>query len=116
VTDAAGRDDIDDIIEAVEKIQRYTAEYTYQEFIADEKTVDAVLRNLEIIGEATKQVPDTVTDRYDAVPWTEMAGMRDKLIHGYGSVDLDIIWETVTDDIPALHEQLQAVRNDMDGK
>jgi hypothetical protein len=74
-------DYLDDILDGVEKIKRYTREMTYEEFVDDSKTVDAVLRNFEVIGEAAKNVPDEIRQEYDDVPWSEMTGMRDKLIH-----------------------------------
>lgn len=106
-------DYLDDIIYAAEKIDRFTDGMTSKEFQDDEKTVDAVLRNLEIIGEATKNLPESVHHKYDDVPWSEMAGMRDKLIHGYMSVDLDIVWTTVEKDVPALQAHLETVRDDV---
>lgn len=82
---------------------------TYEAFVDDEKTVDAVLRNFEVMGEAAKNVPDDVRSEYDQVPWTEMAGMRDKLIHGYATIDLEIIWTTVRSDVPEILPDVRAV-------
>jgi uncharacterized protein with HEPN domain len=79
-------DYLDDIIEASEKIERFTDGMRYDEFVEDKKTVDAVLRNFEVIGEAAKNVPDESRREYSHVPWVEMAGMRDKLIHGYATI------------------------------
>lgn len=107
-------DHIHDILEAAEKIQRYTDGMTRESFIEDDKTVDAVLRNFEVIGEASKNVPQRIREEHDDVPWSEMAGMRDKLIHGYATVDLDIVWTTVETEVPALSSQLDAVRNDLE--
>ena len=84
---------------------------TYDSFVADEKTVDAVLRNFEVIGEAAKKVPTNVRDEYDEIPWDEMAGMRDKLIHGYATVDLEIVWTTVSEDVPLIVSQLKRIRD-----
>lgn len=77
------RTDLEDVIEAGEKILRYTDGMASEEFVTDEKTVDAVLRNFGVLGEATKNLPDDLTETYEGIPWTEMAGMRDRLIHGY---------------------------------
>ena len=88
-------DYLDDILDSVKKIERYTRGMTYEEFIEDPKTVDAVLRNFEVIGEAAKNVPDDIRHKYEDVPWSEMAGMRDKLIHGYATVELQIVWATI---------------------
>lgn len=106
-------DHIDDILEALDKIKRFTEGMTREEFRDDEKTVDAVLRNFEVVGEATKNIPDEIRQQHDEIPWTEMAGMRDKLIHGYATVDLDIVWTTVEEDLPQLRPKLGSVRDDL---
>lgn len=85
----------------------------YDEFVADEKTVDAVLRNFEVIGEAAKNVPADVRQEYPEAPWSEMAGMRDKLIHGYATVELQIVWMTVEKEIPTLGPQIEQIRNEL---
>ena len=107
-------DYLDDILDGVEKIKRYTREMTYEEFVDDSKTVDAVLRNFEVIGEAAKNVPDEIRQEYDDVPWSEMAGMRDKLIHGYASVELQIVWTTIEKEISALETQIESVRDELE--
>lgn len=106
-------DYIEDIVEATRKIDRYTATLEYETFVDDELTVDAVLRNFEVIGEAAKNVPEDVREEYDEVPWSEMAGMRDKLIHGYSTVELAIVWKTVEAEIPEVKQQLEAIRTDL---
>lgn len=106
-------DYLDDILDAVEKIERYTETMDYEQFVADEKTVDAVLRNFEVIGEAAKNVPADVRQEYDDVPWSEMAGMRDKLIHGYATIELEIVWLTVEEEIPELPAQISDVREEL---
>jgi uncharacterized protein with HEPN domain len=100
---------LEDMLEAAEKIERFTAGMNRAAFKQDEKTVDAVLRNLEIIGEASKLLSEEVRSAYPAVQWSAMAGMRDKLIHGYATVDLDIVWETVQREVPLLIEQLDTL-------
>lgn len=105
---------LDDILEAADKIERFTRGLDYEAFAADPKTVDAVLRNFEVIGEAAKNVPEEVRNEYDTVPWSEMAGMRDKLIHGYATIDLQIIWTTVREEIPTLKSQIESLRNKLD--
>ena len=107
-------DYLDDILDGVEKIKRYTREMTYEEFVEDPKTVDAVLRNFEVIGEAAKNVPDDIRQEYDDVPWSEMAAMRDKLIHGYATVELQIIWTTIQEEVPALGAQITSVRDELE--
>ncbi len=103
-------DYIEDIVKALEKIEKFTSGMNYEEFVKDERTVDAVLRNFEVIGEAAKNVPEDVKEQHDKLPWREMAGMRDKLIHGYATVDLQIIWKTVTSDIPNLHPKIRDLK------
>jgi uncharacterized protein with HEPN domain len=73
---------------------------TFERFVKDKKTVDAVVRNLEIIGEATKNIPESARKQYPSVPWRDMAGMRDRLIHGYFGVNLDVVWKTVKERLP----------------
>jgi uncharacterized protein with HEPN domain len=93
---------IEDILDAINSIEAYTKGLTYEDFVSDKKTVDAVIRNFEIIGEATKHLPLTVRREYPKVPWRDMAGMRDKLIHGYFGVQLDVVWKTVKERLPAV--------------
>ena len=75
---------------------------SFDEFTKDDKTVFAVVRGLEIIGEAAKNIPSDVREKYAIIPWREMAGMRDKLTHNYFGVNLLVVWKTATQDIPAL--------------
>jgi uncharacterized protein with HEPN domain len=91
-----------DILEHAEKVQRFVAGMTVDDFLQDEKTVFAVIRALEVVGEATKKIPTEVREKYPNVPWREMAGTRDKLIHDYFGVNLGVIWKTATEDIPDL--------------
>ncbi len=93
---------IEDIIDAIDSIETYTKDLTYTDFVSDKKTVDAVIRNFEIIGEATKQLPLSARQGCPNVPWREMAGMRDKLIHGYFGVQLDVVWKTIKERLPTV--------------
>jgi uncharacterized protein with HEPN domain len=86
---------LDDILEAVERIETYTAGMDKARFQADCKTVDAVVRNLEVIGEAVKNIPPQVRALSPNVPWSKIAGMRDILIHVYFNVDVEIVWDVV---------------------
>lgn len=108
------RTDLEDVIDAGEKILRFTDGMAYGDFVEDEKTVDAVLRNFGVLGEATKNLPTDLTEDYEDIPWTEMAGMRDRLIHGYATVDLEIVWTTIETDLPEMLPKLRSVLDDVD--
>ena len=86
---------LDDILEAVDRIETYTAGMDKAQFHADRKTIDAVIRNLEIIGEAVKNIPPEVRALSPIVPWSKIAGMRDILIHVYFNIDTDIVWDVI---------------------
>ena len=91
-----------DMLDAIDKIALFTRGMDAEQFRADEKTLFAVIRALEVIGEAAKNIPTSVRDRYPQVPWRDMAGSRDKLIHEYFGVNCDVVWRTVQLDVPAL--------------
>lgn len=93
------RDYINDLIEACEDILAFTEGMSYSDFANDKKTVNAVIRSLEIIGEATKKLPASLKERYPKVPWKQMAGMRNKLIHEYFGVDKQMVWKVVEEHI-----------------
>jgi uncharacterized protein with HEPN domain len=102
---------LDDVLEAVERIESYTSGMDKAQFQADRKTIDAVVRNLEIIGEAVKNVPPEVRALSPSVPWSKIAGMRDILIHVYFNIDTDIVWDVVQTklaDLKATAESLLA--------
>lgn len=91
-----------DIRDACEKIVRFTAGVSAEEFEKDDLRLDAVLRNLEVIGEASKQVPPEIRDRFPAIPWRKMAGLRDVVIHHYFGIDIQIIWDIVRHRVPSI--------------
>jgi uncharacterized protein with HEPN domain len=84
------------------------------EFEGDKKTLHAVVRNLEVIGEAVKGVPPELCDRHTQVPWQRIAGLRDILIHHYFGIDIDIVWDIVQNKLPELKEQIQAILTETD--
>jgi uncharacterized protein with HEPN domain len=100
---------VEDILDAVAKIERYVSGQTFEQFQADSKTVDAVIRNLEVIGEAVRHLSYEPDNLPPGVPWMDIAGMRNILIHEYFGVDLKIIWQTVSEDLPELLDQLQRI-------
>lgn len=87
------RDYIKGIIDSIKDIKEFVRNMKYNEFICDKKTVNAVVRSIEVIGEATKKIPKSMKNKYSEVPWKKMAGIRDKLIHEYFGVDISILWE-----------------------
>ena len=104
---------LNDIIEAIEKIERYTNNLDYEEFLEDDKTKDAVLRNLEIIGEAARSIPDDIKTKYSFVNWRAASGMRNKLIHEYFGVNFAIVWETIKHDLPSFKEGIENIIKDL---
>jgi len=102
-------DYIEDILDAMEKAQLLVEGVSYERFESDFRVNFAVVRALEIIGEATKRLPAHVRDRYPEAPWREMAGMRDKIIHGYDNVNLRLVWETVQERIPEVRSLIEQI-------
>jgi len=93
---------LDDIVEACRKIDLYTAGMTLEQFQGDDRTIDAVVRNFEVIGEAAKNIPADMRARMPEIEWNRVAGMRDVLIHGYFGVELEVVWRAVVESIPVL--------------
>lgn len=107
------KDHLQDILEASHAAQEFVDDTTFEGFSEDKKTVFAVIRALEIIGEATKRLPGVIREQHPDVPWREMAGMRDKLLHDYVTVDLRIVWRTVTEEIPVVEESIREILEDI---
>lgn len=106
---------IQDILEAIEKVSRYVENMTLTQFKEDELVMDAVIRNFEIIGEASKNIPLPIRHSYPEVPWNEMSGMRNVLIHEYFGVDVGTVWHTTKKNLPKLQKQLQAILKEAKG-
>ena len=98
-----------DIREAMVKVECYVENLSYDEFIADGKTVDAVVRNFEVIGEAARQLPDKFKQQHSAVPWRDLADFRNVLIHEYFGVDLKLVWQIIELDLAELKRRLAAI-------
>jgi uncharacterized protein with HEPN domain len=109
-------DYIEDIASAISNVESFTEGMSYEDFVKDNKTTYAVVRALEIIGEAVRKVPSSVRNRYPEIPWKEMAGMRDKLIHEYFGVNLRTVWDTIQKDIPPLKLLFHRILKDFQEK
>lgn len=101
------------ILGACERIKNYSAGYSFTEFARDEKTTDAVVRNLQIIGEAAKKIPEEICNKSQNIEWREIAGMRDILVHDYFEVDIDIVWDVVENQINELAEEVNWLLKDL---
>ena len=95
-----------DILEACRRIKNYIAGLTYEEFLKNEEKQDAVIRNIEIIGEAIKSISKDLKEKYEEIDWKKIAGMRDKLIHFYFGIKLEIVWVVTTKEIPELQNYI----------
>lgn len=95
-------DSLHDILTAIQKAETFVFDVDYDQFVSNDEKVYAVIRALEIVGEATRGIPENIRERYLEVPWRDITGMRDKLIHHYFGVDLRRVWETVQKDLPEL--------------
>lgn len=107
------RDYLEDIHRAILKALEFVEGMAYEDFLVDDKTLFAVVRALEILGEATKRIPNEIRDRAPQIPWRSMAGIRDKLIHDYVSVNVEVVWKTVTEDLPGLLPMIQEILDRM---
>jgi len=109
-------DFIEDIINAMNKALKFVEDLSYEEFTGDDKTIFAVIRAIEIIGEAVKNIPEDIRKKYPEVPWKGMAGMRDKVIHGYFGVDIKVVWDTVKKRIPEVKPLFERMLKDLEEK
>ena len=106
-------DFVQDILDSIDDTGIFIEGMDFEDFIKDKKTIYSVVRAIEIIGEATKNVPEEIRQKYPDIPWKKMAGMRDRLAHEYFGVDLEILWGTATEDVPGLKVPVSKVLEDM---
>ena len=104
---------LEDILDSCKKILEYTKEITFEEFEIDNKTIDAVIRNYEIIGEASNLLPDEIKEKYLEVDWDRIRGFRNRIVHDYFGVDLQIIWKITFDQIPNLILNITRILDDL---
>ena len=105
---------IEDILESIDKIEQYIQGLSYDNFVEKQMVVDAVIRNLEIIGEASKNIPDDIKKKYSSIPWKRMVGLRNIIAHGYFGVDLSIIWEIIDKNLPETKPLIVEMYNNLD--
>ena len=109
------RDYVQDILDSINEIESFIEEMTFEEFEKDKKTINAVTRSVEVAGEATKKIPKNIRDKYPVIPWKKMSGMRDKLIHEYFGIDIEILWKVAKDEIPPLKTTIKSILRDLNG-
>jgi len=107
---------INDMLECIERIEKYISGLSYDDFIKDDKTKDAVVRNLEIIGEAANQIPVDIRKKYKDIPWAQIVGLRHRLIHGYFVIDYDIVWNIIDKEMPDLKIRIKKIFKDLGGE
>ncbi|MCK4835988.1 MAG: DUF86 domain-containing protein [Candidatus Aminicenantes bacterium] len=93
---------LNDILISIDEIAEFIKGFTYERFFSDKKTTNAVIRSLEVMGEAAKKIPDSIRLKSSKIPWKRIAGMRDKLTHEYFGIDMEIVWKVSTEEIPPL--------------
>jgi len=106
-------DYLQDIVDYAEKAMRFVRGVSFDDFGDNEEKVFAVVKTLEIIGEAARHLPRSMRDKYTAVPWKQVTGMRDKMTHEYFSVDLEVVWRTVHEDLPPLRDTAKKMLEDL---
>jgi len=105
---------VEDVLEAIKAIEKFVEGMDFESFKEDDKTSSAVIRKFEIIGEATKNIPQSIKEKYPHIPWKEMAGFRDKLIHFYFGIKYDIVWDTIKLRLPELKKNIKKVLKDLE--
>ncbi len=112
MSDRSDLDLIEDVLICLSKIKTYISGISFDEFLGDQKTQDAIIRNIEIIGEASKKLSAELKEKYSNIPWKMIAGTRDRLIHGYFGVNIDIVWEIATINVPELEQDIKKIKEE----
>src|SRR4030066_647249 len=105
---------VKDILDCIEKIDEFIGSMDFEKFIEDDKTKSAVVRKLEIIGEATKNIPKQIRQKYRKLPWADMAGMRDKISPFFFGIDYTIVWEVIKERLPEIKPTIQKILKEME--
>ena len=105
---------IRDVLDCINKIEEFVGNMNFDEFVKDDKTSSAVIRKLEIIGEATKNIPKHIRQRYKGVPWSDMAKMRDKITHFYFGIDYEVVWKVIKERLPEIKPIIHKILDEME--
>lgn len=100
---------LSDMLDAIDRIEQYTQGMSFEAFSTDQKSIDAVARNLQIIGEAASRVPDDFKERHSSLEWHKIVGLRHRIVHEYFGIDIQIIWQILRKDLPALRNDLSRI-------
>ena len=103
-----------DILESIQKIEKYTTDLSFNNFASNDLVMDGVVRNLEIIGEAVKNIPDEIKNKENNIDWRKIAGLRDILIHAYFGIDIDIVWDIIKNKIPKLKAEIMLMFSEIE--
>jgi len=107
---------VKDILESIDKIESFVGGMSFEEFMKDEKTKSAVVREIEVIGEATKNIPEEIRKRYKDLPWKDMARMRDKIIHSYFGIYYETVWKVIKERLPQIKPLIEKIFNEWENK
>ena len=100
-----------DIIDSIEKIRKYVEGYAFEDFINDTRTLDAVIRNFEIIGEAAGRLPEEFREKFSGVHWERIRGFRNRIVHDYMGIDYEIVWNIIVNDLDELQKEIMNARD-----
>jgi uncharacterized protein with HEPN domain len=103
-----------DILAAMDAIEQFVERVEFENFKNDDMKSSAVIRKFEIIGEATKNIPEEIKQKYPAIPWKDMSGMRDRLIHFYFGIKHELVWETIKKEIPKVKPSIKKILDDLE--